>query len=335
MKRLFSGMQPTGSPHIGNYLGAIENWVALQEQFDAVYSIVDLHALTIEYEPREMSRRVFEMAAILLACGLDAPNRCTLFVQSHVPQHAELAWVFNTVTPLAELYRMTQFKSKAEIHEKNVNCGLLAYPVLQAADILLYKGEVVPVGEDQVQHIELARIVARKFNNRFGTEYFPEPMEKVSIAKRVRGLDGQAKMSKSLNNQIDVIESPESIWEKLRVAVTDPARVRRKDPGNPDNCNMASLHELFSTAEQIEWAKTGCRTAGIGCFECKRVLADNIIARLAPIREKALMLLEERTTVEQVLAQGAEKCRDMAATTMKDVRGILGLYQERVAPEAS
>jgi len=324
MRRLFSGMQPTGTPHVGNYLGAIKNWVALQTEYDAIYSIVDLHALTIEYDPKEMQRRIFEMACVLLACGLDAPKTCTLFVQSHVPQHSELAWILNTVTPMPELYRMTQFKAKAEQHEHNVNLGLFAYPVLQAADILLYMGEVVPVGEDQVQHIETSRVIARKFNARFG-EIFPEPMEKVSVGARIRGLDGQAKMSKSLNNQIDLIEPSDSIWAKLRIAMTDPARKRRADPGNPDVCNIYSLHGYFSTPEQCKWSAEGCRSAGIGCIECKKVLSDNVIATLAPIRRKALDLMEDRAYVQSVLDQGAVRCRDIAADTMSKVKSAIGL----------
>lgn len=327
MKRLFSGMQPTGSPHIGNYLGAIENWVQLQNEYDAIYSIVDLHALTIDYDVSLMKNRVYEMAAVLLALGLDAPNRCTLFVQSHVPEHAELAWILNTVTPLGELYRMTQFKSKSEQHLKNINAGLLTYPVLQTADIALYKGEVVPVGEDQVQHIELARIVVRKFNNRYG-DVFPEPMEKVSPAKRIMGLDGAAKMSKSLNNQLDILDDADTVWNKLRTAVTDPARVRRKDVGNPDNCNIHSLHTFFSTPDEVSWVRSGCTSAGIGCFDCKRVLADNIIARFAPAREKAAHLMQEKATLDGVLEEGASRCREIAGETMRVVRDALGLAQK-------
>ncbi len=324
MKRLFSGMQPTGSPHIGNYLGAIENWIKLQDEYDALFCIVDLHSLTIDYDPAQVQERIYEMAAVLIAAGLEAPEKCSLFVQSHVKEHAELAWLLSTVTPISELYRMTQFKSKSDTHKKNINAGLLTYPVLQTADIALYKGEVVPVGEDQVQHIELARIICRKFNNRYG-EILPEPQEKVSPAKRIMGLDGNAKMSKSLNNQIDVIEEPEAIWEKLRVAMTDPARQRRKDPGNPFVCNIHTLHTYFSTDEQIEWVREGCTTAGIGCFECKRVLADNIDQRFAPIREKARELLKDKTELKRILDAGAKRASEIAAETMDEVYRAMGL----------
>ena len=324
MKRLFSGMQPTGSPHIGNYLGAIENWIKLQDEYDALFCIVDLHSLTIDYDPAQVQERIYEMAAVLIAAGLEAPEKCSLFVQSHVKEHAELAWLLSTVTPISELYRRTQFKSKSDTHKKNINAGLLTYPVLQTADIALYKGEVVPVGEDQVQHIELARIICRKFNNRYG-EILPEPQEKVSPAKRIMGLDGNAKMSKSLNNQIDVIEEPEAIWEKLRVAMTDPARQRRKDPGNPFVCNIHTLHTYFSTDEQIEWVREGCTTAGIGCFECKRVLADNIDQRFAPIREKARELLKDKTELKRILDAGAKRASEIAAETMDEVYRAMGL----------
>ena len=324
MRRLFSGMQPTGSPHIGNWLGAIQNWVELTKEYDAIYCIVDQHAITIEYDVSEMQNRIHEMAAVLLACGLEPGKNCTLFVQSHVPQHTELAWYLNTVTPMGELHRMTQYKAKADQHKKNVNVGLFDYPVLQSADILLYMGEAVPVGEDQVQHIELSRIVARKFNNAYG-EIFPEPMEKITYGARIMGLDGQSKMSKSLNNQIDLIESSEEIWEKLKVAFTDPARQRKTDPGNPDICNIHTLHKHFSSDDEIAWVREGCTSAGIGCFQCKRVLCDNIARALAPIRERSLELLDDRAYVAGKLAEGAERCREMAAETMDKVRKAMGL----------
>jgi len=323
-RRLFSGMQPTGSPHIGNYLGAIDNWVALQSEYDALYGIVDLHAVTIDYEVATMQDSIAKIAAVLLACGLEPPERCTLFVQSHVPEHTELAWLLNTVTPMAELYRMTQFKAKADQHQKNVNVGLFDYPVLQAADILLYKAEAVPVGEDQVQHIELSRIIARKFNNRYG-DVFPEPFEKVSYAKRIKGLDGQAKMSKSLDNQIDLLDDAEAVWEKLRGAFTDPARKTRKDPGTPTICNMHTLHTYLSSAEELEWVEEGCRSAGIGCFQCKRVLADNLEKRFGPLRRRALELLEQRDEVDRILRLGADRARAIAADTMAEVKRSMGL----------
>jgi tryptophanyl-tRNA synthetase len=235
-----------------------------------------------------------------------------------------LAWYFNTVTPIAELERMTQFKSKSQQHLKNINAGLLTYPILQAADILLYKGEAVPVGEDQVQHIELSRIIARKWNNRF-IPLFPEPAEKISYGKRIKGLDGQAKMSKSLDNFIDVLEEPDGIWEKLRPAFTDPARLRRTDPGTPEICNIHTLHSYFSSAEEVLKVEEGCRTAAIGCFECKRILADNMAVHFAPVRERAKELLADRSAIKEILRAGAVRAKGIADETMAEVRKAMGL----------
>jgi len=317
-------MQPTGAPHIGNYLGAIRNWVDLAERYDAVYGIVDLHAITIKYEPAQMQERIRTMAAVLLGCGLPAPEKCTLYVQSTVPQHTELAWLFSTVTPLAELYRMTQFKDKAKVQQKNVNAGLLTYPVLQSADILLYKGAVVPVGEDQVQHIEMARIIARKFNNRFG-ETFPEPKELVTRGARIMGLDGQAKMSKSLGNHITLLDTEDEIRDKLKTAFTDPARLRLKDPGNPDICNIFTLHRHFSTEEEQAWAREGCTSASIGCGHCKKLLGDNLVERLTPIQEGARRWMDRPGDLDDLLVEGTRKCRAMAEETMADVYERMGL----------
>src|SRR5436190_3969446 len=218
MSRIFSGIQPSGSLHIGNYLGAVRNWVELQHKYESFFCIVDYHAITRPYEPADLRARTAEMALGLLAAGLD-PAKCTLFVQSMVPEHTELAWIFNTLTPLGELERQTQFKEKAS-REESVPAGLLNYPVLQAADILLYRAELVPVGEDQLQHLELSRDIAHKWNARFGAEFFPEPKALLTPTRRIMGLDGQAKMSKSLGNTVDLLEEPAAIWEKLRPAVT-------------------------------------------------------------------------------------------------------------------
>lgn len=329
--RVFSGIQPSGELHIGNYLGAVKNWVEMQDAFESFICIVDLHAITIPYEPAEMPARVFDMALTLLAAGID-PERTTLFVQSDVPEHTELAWIFNTVTPLGDLERMTQFKDKAS-RQESVAAGLLNYPVLQAADILLYHATHVPVGEDQVQHVELTREIARKWNVRYG-EYFPEPQAVVGPARRILGLDGQAKMSKSLGNTIGLLESPDQVWEKLRVAVTDPARITRQHPGNPDICNVFTLHRYFSPLEDQAWAAQGCRTAGIGCLDCKRRLADNVIAALAPIRERAQRLRAEPGRVTRHLAEGAERARAIARTTMAEVRTRMGITGSGV-PAAS
>jgi tryptophanyl-tRNA synthetase len=326
MKRLFSGMQPTGSPHIGNYLGALKNWITLAEQYDALYCIVDYHAITVEYDPKLLQERIKTMAAVLLGCGLPAPEKCSLFVQSAVPKHAELAWILGSVTPMAELQRMTQFKDKSARHEKNINVDLFSYPVLQAADILIYDGSVVPVGEDQVQHIEFSRIVARKFNNRFG-QTFIEPKALVSKGARIMGLDGKTKMSKSLGNHIDLLDPPDTIREKLKTAYTDPNRLRKKDPGDPDICNMFTLHKHFSTEEEQAWAREGCTSAGIGCFQCKKVLGDNIINYLEPIQERTNQWLARPDDLQDILKQGATRCAGLAEETMQRVYKVTGLGQ--------
>jgi len=321
--RIFSGIQPSGEITIGNYLGAIRNWVTLLEEHDSIFGIVDQHALTILYDQQEMQRRIFEAAAVNIAAGLD-PAKCTLFVQSHVPEHTELTWYFNTVTPMGELGRMTQFKEKSKQHQDNINVGLFDYPVLQAADILLYKADRVPVGEDQVQHIELSREIARKFNLRFG-EIFPEPQAILSPTPRVLGLDGKAKMSKSMNNYIGVVEDPKSIRSKLATAVTDENRKRRTDPGNPDICNLFTLHKSFSRQEQIDMVDMECRRAGIGCVDCKKILADNMIEELTPIRERCQALQNEPDRVRDVLERGADRCKKIATETIDEVRRAMGL----------
>jgi len=323
MHRVFSGIQPSGELHLGNYVGAVQNWVALQAEYECIYAIVDLHALTQPYDVAALASRTFDMAVGLLAAGLD-PSRCTLFVQSHVPQHTELMWLLNTVTPKGELERMTQFKEKSA-RQESVPAGLLNYPVLQAADILVYRADRVPVGEDQLQHLELAREIVRRFNARFGVEFFAEPQPILSTAKRVLGLDGQAKMSKSLGNTINLLESPEEIWAKLRPAMTDPARKTRKDPGNPDVCNIFTIHKAFSTPEQVAYVDRQCRTAGWGCLECKRLLADNMIAALAPIRERAAEWRAHPERVREVLGDGAARCRTLAEATLVEVRHAMGL----------
>ena len=332
MHRVFSGIQPSGDLHIGNYLGAVRNWVALQSEHECIFSIVDLHAITQPYEPKELAVRTFEMAVGLLAAGID-PERATLFVQSHVPQHMELAWALGSVTPLGELERMTQFKDKAA-REETVPAGLLNYPVLQAADILLYRADRVPVGEDQLQHLELAREIARRWNARFGTDFFPEPQPILSKARRIVGLDGKSKMSKSVGNTIGVLDSPEVIWEKLRPAMTDPARKTKRDPGTPEICNIYALHQQLSTPAEIEHVAVQCRTAGWGCLDCKRLLADNMIAALAPIRERAEALKANPARVREILEHGAAHCRELAEETLPRVRDIMGFAPRSKAPVA-
>jgi tryptophanyl-tRNA synthetase len=325
MSRIFSGIQPSGSLHIGNYLGAVKNWVDLQHKYESFFCVVDYHAITLPYLPSDLRARTADMALSLLAAGLD-PEKCTLFVQSRVPEHTELAWIFNTITPLGELERQTQFKDKAS-REESVPAGLLNYPVLQAADILLYRAELVPVGEDQLQHLELSREIARKWNARFDVEggFFPEPKGLLTPTRRIMGLDGQAKMSKSLGNTVDLLESPESIWEKLRPAVTDPKRVRRTDPGTPEVCNIYHLHKAFSPPATVEHVALQCRTAGWGCIDCKKVLHESMEKELAPIRARSVEIAANPGTVAEILGDGAEHARGLAHETMLEVKDKMGL----------
>jgi tryptophanyl-tRNA synthetase len=331
MGRVFSGIQPSGELHIGNWLGAVVNWVELQTRYDCFFCVVDLHAITAKYEPAALAERTREMALGLVASGID-PVRATLFVQSHVPEHSELQWLLTTVTPLGELERMTQFKDKSQKFE-SVPAGLLAYPILMAADILLYRADLVPVGDDQTQHLELAREIARKWNAEFSPdrEFFAEPGPLLTKARRIRGLDGQAKMSKSLGNTIGVLESPESIWQKLRPAQTDPARVKKTDPGTPEICNLYSLHQQFSPPDTVTTVAENCRGAKWGCLDCKKVLADNISHRLAPIRARAEELRARPHEIDTILADGASRARRAAEETMVQVRERMGFLKAGTA----
>jgi tryptophanyl-tRNA synthetase len=329
MPLIFSGIQPSGELHIGNYLGAVKNWVALQYEIDSLICIVDYHAITIPFEPAELRRRTHEMGLSLLAAGIN-PERAILFVQSRVPEHTELAWIFNSVAPLGELERQTQFKEKSA-RQESVNSGLLMYPVLQAADILLYKADTVPVGEDQLQHLELSREIARRWNARFKENFFPEPQARLTPTRRIMGLDGQAKMSKSLGNTVGLLEEPPAIWEKLRPAVTDPARVKRSDPGTPEVCNIYHLHRAFSPPATVEHVAVQCRTAGWGCIDCKKVLFESMNAELTPIRERAADLAANPAKVSAILDDGADRARAIARSTMGEVKGLMGLTESAQA----
>jgi tryptophanyl-tRNA synthetase len=324
MARIFSGIQPSGELHVGNYLGAVKNWVALQREAESIFCIVDYHAITIPYEPALLRIRRREMAVGLLAAGID-PERAILFVQSDVPEHTELAWIFNTITPLGELERQVQFKEKAQ-RQESVSAGILNYPVLQAADIHLYRADTVPVGEDQVQHLELSRVVARRWNALFSpdADYFPEPKALLTPTRRIMGLDGQTKMSKSLGNTIGLLESPAEIWAKLRPAMTDPKRIKRTDPGTPEVCNIYHLHRAFSPPATVEHVAVQCSTAGWGCIDCKKVLAESIETELVPIRTRAQQLSAQPALVEDALATGAAKARGLARDTMRVVRERMG-----------
>ena len=319
---VLSGIQPSGGFHIGNYLGAVRDWVKLQEQYRCLYCIVDLHALTQTYDPAGLPGRVRELATELLACGID-PERATLFVQSHVPEHSELAWILSTVAPYGELSRMTQFKEKSE-RADYINCGLFTYPVLMAADILLYKATHVPVGEDQIQHLELTREVVRRFNNRFGPT-FAEPMPIHKEPLRIMGLDGKQKMSKSLGNYISVGDDPDTIRKKISGAFTDETRLRRKDPGHPESCYVCGLQQYFSPPDKVAELHEGCRTARIGCVDSKRALSDAMIASLASIQERKREIMAKPGLVDEILHEGARRARAVAKKTMAEVRERLGL----------
>ncbi len=332
METVFSGIQPSGALHLGNYLGAVRTWVELQQSYRCFYCIVDYHAITQPYEPGEMSRRVREMAIDLLACGID-PERATLFVQSAVPEHTELAWALSAVAPYGELGRMTQFKDKAEHQPDNINAGIFTYPVLQTADIVLYGATRVPVGEDQRQHLELAREIVRRWNARFG-DTFVEPQPLFSTTPKLLGLDGQAKMSKSKGNTISLREPEKAIWDKLRTAATDPARARRTDPGNPDVCNIFTLHKFFSSVERQEEVRVGCTTAGIGCIDCKKLLFEGLKLDLERIAARAAELGANPERVDEILASGAARARTVARATMARVRERLGITTTTATPIA-
>jgi tryptophanyl-tRNA synthetase len=326
MPRIFSGIQPTGELHIGNYLGAVKNWVALQRQYESFFCIVDYHAITVPYDPADLRQRTRDMAISLLAAGID-PAACTLFIQSMVPEHTELAWIFNTVTPLGELERQTQFKEKSG-RQESILAGILNYPVLQAADILLYKADMVPVGEDQVQHLELSREIARRWNAKFvpdAAPFFPEPQPLLTPTRRIMGLDGQAKMSKSLGNTVGMLEDPKDMWEKLRPAVTDPKRVRRTDPGTPEVCNIFHLHKAFSPAATVEHVAVQCSTAGWGCIDCKKVLFESMEAELRPIRERAAEIRSRSNELTEILGDGAARARSIASEVIRETKELMGL----------
>jgi len=321
-KRVFSGFRPTGKQHIGNYLGAVRNWVSLQDEYDCVYCVVDIHALTT-LEHTEMVREdIYEMVLDWLAAGID-PQKSIVFVQSHVPQVMELHTLFSMVTPLSWLLRVPTFKEKVKMQPHNVNYGLVGYPVLMTADIALYKGEVVPVGEDQLPHLELAREIVRRFNSLYGF-VFPEPQAKLTSFPLVLGLDGVQKMSKSYNNHIEIAASPQEILERVMTAVTDPARRYRSDPGHPEVCNIFRLHEFF-TPERVDEIASECRRAGIGCVDCKKILAQSISSALEPFREKRNGLAARPDYVHEVVTDGAKRARAIAEVTIREAKERIGL----------
>ncbi len=322
-KRVFSGIQPSGDIHIGNYLGAVKNWVKMQDDYDCIFCVVDYHAITVDYEPEDLRKRVFNGCADLMACGID-PKKSKIFVQSMVPAHTELSWILASKTSFGDLERMTQFKSKAVSNRKNINAGLFTYPVLMSADIAIYKAELVPVGDDQIQHLELSREIIRKFNKKFG-DIFPEAKGLANKGARVMGLDGKNKMSKSLNNYIGIMEDQESVMKKLAGAKTDENRKRLTDPGDPQKCNLFRYHEWFSDKETREYASKGCTSGTIGCFDCKKRLAESIYKTLEPIQKKRKEYDENPELVYNAIREGAAWCATEAEKTMQEVKTAIGV----------
>ena len=320
--RVFSGARPTGKQHIGNYLGALQNWVKLQDEYECIYCAVDIHALTTMEDVGRLKENIREMVLDWLAVGLD-PERSILFVQSWVPEVMELHTLLSMVTPLGWLLRVPTFKEKARRQPENVNYGLVGYPVLMAADILLYKADTVPVGEDQLPHLELTREIARRFHNLFG-HVFPLPEAKLTSYPLVLGLDGVNKMSKSYNNHIELAASPEETLQRVMSAFTDPARRYRSDPGHPDICNIYRLHHFFNPERTSEIAEE-CRKAGIGCVECKKLLAQGINQALAPFRERRAQIAARSEYVEEILNEGARRAQAIARETIREVKERIGL----------
>lgn len=393
--RVFSGMRPTGLLHLGHYHGAIKNWVRLQSEYDCLFFVADWHALTTAYDdPGVISKSVWDMVIDWLAAGVD-PKQATIFIQSRVPEHAELHLALSMITPLGWLERVPTYKDQIEklSHKDLGTYGFLGYPLLQSADILLYRSNLVPVGEDQVPHIEITREVARRFNHLFGREpgfeekalaavkkmggkkaklyeelrtryqqngdaealesaralladtqnlshgdrerlfgfiegkgkvILPEPQALLTEASRLPGLDGQ-KMSKSYGNSIALREAPESVTKKIRAMPTDPARVRRTDPGSPDKCPVFQLHQVYSTDDTREWVTRGCTTAGIGCLDCKQPVIDAVLAEQQPMFERAQPYLDDPTLVRSIVEDGCERARKLAQETMRDVKEAMGL----------
>lgn len=323
-ERVFSGIQPSGASHLGNYLGAQANYVTLQQKYDAFYCIVDLHALTTVHDGPALRALTHEMALDLLAVGLD-PERCALFRQSDVPEHTELSWILGTAVPVSWLERNPTYKDKRQqgVHS---SAGLLDYPVLQTADIVLYKATRVPVGRDQAPHLEISREIVRAFNHRYGP-IFPEPQPVYTEAPVVLGTDGQVKMSKSARNTIPIFAEPDEIRRIVTGMVTDPRRIRRADHGRPEICNVCQLHRFFGPDYETIWE--GERTARTGCADTKQLLAERIIEFFHPMRVKRRKLANEPDRIEAVLDVGARRVRSIAVETMQQVREAVGIGPPR------
>jgi len=338
--RVLSGMRPTGKLHLGHYVGALQNWVRLQDTHECFFFVADWHALTTNYaDTASVKRESLEMTLDWLAAGLD-PERSTLFIQSHVPQHAELHLLFSMVTQLGWLERVPTYKEMREnIKDKDLSTyGFLGYPVLQSADILIYKAGFVPVGQDQVSHVELTREIARRFNQFYpkkgGGDLLPEPQPLLTPAAKLPGTDGR-KMSKSYGNSILLTDTEAEVRSKLKTIVTDPARVRRTDPGNPDVCPVGDLHKIFSDKETLANVDAGCRTAGIGCIQCKTWAADNMLKVLAPIQERRKQYERDPKQAWDVLEAGSKRAREVAEATMQEVREATHLSHDYEPPQMS
>ena len=322
--RVFSGARPTGRQHLGNYLGAVQNYVALQDDYECVYCIVDLHALTTVEETANLRQNTYEMALDWLAAGI-RPQETIMFVQSHVSEVTELHTILSMVAQLGKLTELPTFKEKIRQQPQNVNYGLVGYPVLMTADIVLYKATVVPVGIDQAPHLEYARELVRSFNFRYNTNVLIEPQMKNTEVPKVIGIDGVEKMSKSLNNHIEIAATPEETLQRVMQMVTDPQRMRRSDPGRPEICNVFSLHQIFSASEEVATIDVECRRAGIGCVDCKKLLARNMNASLAPFRDRRHELAKDPDRVLEVLHDGARRAKTIASQTMREVKEAVGL----------
>jgi tryptophanyl-tRNA synthetase len=335
-KRVLSGMRSTGRLHLGNYVGALDNWVRMQDEYQCFFEIADWHALTTDYaDTSRVKDNSLEVALDWLAAGLD-PEKSVIFIQSHVPAHAELHLLLSMITPLGWLERVPTYKEQREnLKDKDLGTyGFLGYPVLQAADILLYKADVVPVGEDQVAHVELTREITRRFNGFYGARkpVFPEPQALLTPAPKLPGTDGR-KMSKSYGNTILLTDPEPVVRQKLKTMVTDPARVRRSDPGNPDVCPVGDLHKIFSDRTTIDKVDKGCRSAGIGCIECKSWAADALVRLLVPMQERRKKFEANPRLAWDILEAGTERARQVAGETMADVRQAMSMSLEFEAPK--
>jgi tryptophanyl-tRNA synthetase len=338
-KRVLSGMRSTGKLHLGNYVGALENWVRMQDQYDCFFFIADWHALTTDYaDTSRVKENSVDVMLDWLAAGLD-PEKCVMFIQSHVPAHAELHLLLSMITPLGWLERVPTYKEQKEnIKEKDLGTyGFLGYPVLQSADIMIYKADVVPVGEDQVAHVELTREIARRFNGFYqfkGKDVFPEPQSLLTPAPRLPGTDGR-KMSKSYGNAVMLTDTEPVVRQKLKTMVTDPARVRRSDPGNPDVCPVGDLHRIFSSPETRAKVNEGCRSAGIGCIECKGWAADAIVQILNPMQDRRQKYADNPRLAWDILEASSSRARDVAGATMNEVRDAMNISLNYESPKAS